>query len=145
MNAITTHVYFPLVFKIYKPAHKAISKAYLEALPQNAVGKKLISFLKLNGIGFIEGYELHDVKHLLTGYGLTFEAEIELQYFEMGNGNYSLPVLLVVVVGTLLAPERLPSYIAAYKRGKNCPRITSDFLLQHLATDVNQLKQLLKL
>lgn len=141
MEWFTLKLYFPLVFKVYKPSHKPLNRADLNALPQNSLGKQLVFFLDKHGLDFIEGYELHDVKHLLINYGIGFEDEIQMQYFELGNGNRSLPVWFVVVWGTLLAPEFAPQYKAAYRKGKACRPLTPDFLLQNIHTNLHQLQQ----
>jgi ubiquinone biosynthesis protein Coq4 len=144
MEWFTLKLYFPIVFKVYTPTHKPYSRAELIAMPNNTVGKSLVAFLDKTHLDLIAGYELHDIKHLLIGYGTGFEDEIQLQYFELGNGNSSLPVWLVILLGTVLAPEFIPQFIAAYKRGKKCKPITPKTLIANITTDLTQLqKQLL--
>ena len=146
MEWFTLKLYFPIVFKVYKPSHTPYSRAELEAMPTNSIGKNLIAFLDATHLDLIAGYELHDIKHLLIGYGTGFEDEIQLQYFELGNGNSSLPVWLVIGLGTILAPEFIPKFIAAYKRGKKCKPILPQTLIDNITTDLTQLqKQLLLL
>ncbi len=144
MEWFTLKLYFPIVFKVYKPTHTPFTKKFLLALPINSLGRRLIDFLVLHKLDLIAGYELHDAKHLLLDYGVGFEDEIQLQYFELGNGNSSIPVWLVILLGTVLAPEFIPKFIKAYRRGKACKAINPSVLINNIATDLTQLrKQLL--
>lgn len=145
MEKLTLWLYFPMLFSVYKPFHKPYSTSFLQKLPKNSLGNSILFFLKNNNLKLIPKYELHDAKHVLTGYGTAFEEEIQLQFFELGNGNKSLPVYVAIVIGVIVAPDYLPQFIAAYRKGKNCPTITAELLIKNLKQNVQHLKKQLLL
>lgn len=145
MERLTLWFYFPMLFSVYKPFHKPYSAAFLQKLPENSLGNSILSFLKKNNLQLIPKYELHDAKHVLTGYGTAFEEEIQLQFFEFGNGNHSLPVYIAIVIGTIIAPDFLPEYIEAYRKGRKCTPITPELLIENLTNSVDQLQKQLSL
>jgi ubiquinone biosynthesis protein Coq4 len=145
MERLTLWFYFPMLFSVYKPFHQPYSSEALLKMPKNSLGNSILSFLKKNNLKLIPKYELHDAKHVLTGYGTAFEEEIQLQFFEYGNGNRSLPVYIAIALGVLIAPDYLPEYIAAYRKGKNCTPITPELLIKSLKKNVLHLKKQLLL
>jgi ubiquinone biosynthesis protein Coq4 len=142
---LTVVIYYPFLFVVYKPKHKSFQPAELAQMPQGSLGNSVISVWAENNLSKIRNYELHDAKHLLLGYGINYEGEIQMQYFELGNGNRSLPVCVAIVVGTVFAPEYIGQYIRAYKRGKSCRYISDSYLQVQMLTDLNQLKNQLAL
>ena len=141
MERLTYWLYFPMLFSVYKPTHKPYSRETLLKMPKNSLGNSVVGFIENQGLKLIPHYELHDAKHVLTGYGTAFEDEIMLQFFELGNGNNSLPVWVAVVIGTICAPDYLLQFIAAYRKGKACLPITPDFLLKNIHTNLQQFQQ----
>lgn len=145
MERLTLWLYFPMLFSVYKPFHKPYSLEALLRMPKNSLGNNIVAFLKKNKLKLIPKYELHDAKHVLTGYGTAFEEEIQLQFFELGNGNHSLPVYIAVVIGSIIAPDCFAKYIAAYRKGKTCPTITPQLLIDNLMQDLTLVKKQLLL
>lgn len=141
MERLTCWLYFPMLFSVYKPTHKPYSREALLKMPKNSLGNNVVKFIEKQGLKLIPNYELHDAKHVLTGYGTAFEDEIKLQFFELGNGNHSLPVWVAIVIGTVSAPDYLLQFLAAYRKGKSCRPITPDFLIKNISTNLRQLQQ----
>ena len=55
------------------------------------------------------------------GYGGNEENEAALQYFMLGNGWVSLPVITTIAITFFLMPEHHRSFRNAYKRGRRTP------------------------
>ena len=82
------------------------------------LGYQLGSFLEEHQFELIPKVEQHDIYHVLTGYGISVEDEIALQYLCCGNGKRSLYLLGAILIGTLVLPEYIPHYLRAYSKGK---------------------------
>jgi len=136
----TEVLYFPLVAKTYPSWAICLQQEQLSAMPEGSLGNCLLNFITKNNLPLTKGAELHDAKHVLLNYGIEFEDEIKMQYFELGNGNHSLPVWIVIIAGTLLAPEFIPEFSAAYNRGKSNRPLTTGFLIENITSDLVQLK-----
>lgn len=93
----------------------------LETMPAGTLGNELAMFLRGHRLHLLKDYESHDLKHLLLGYGPDEKGEVCLQYFMLGNRQYSFPVLATVLVGAALLPEFYRSFINAYRRGRRTP------------------------
>jgi hypothetical protein len=138
-------VYFPLIRWIYKPAYSPISSKILKACPQDSLGFHASLFLEKNGIEFFQGYEVHDLKHVLLNFDTDVRGEIMMQYFELGNGNKSLVVWIVIIFGLLLVPEGLKTYRQAYYSGKKASPISSVQLEKELMSPLQQLRKTLQI
>ncbi|MET0286543.1 MAG: Coq4 family protein [Polyangiales bacterium] len=111
----------------------------LRTLPEGTLGKLLAHYYEENGIApFASPYparndveylakryrELHDMVHIVTGYGTDPISELELQAFVYGNLGLRHPVLILTLTGIFM-PMQLPpiwTYFpklrAAYRHGK---------------------------
>ena len=90
----------------------------LGAMPSTSTGATLYRFLEENKFQLLPNYESHDIKHAVLGYGGSEENEASLQYFMLGNGLRSLPVVTTILVTFFLMPEYHKSFKKAYNRGK---------------------------
>lgn len=63
--------------------------------------------------------ENHDVHHLITGCGTSFEHEIAMQFLLLGNGKLNAHLLAAIILGSIILPEYYKIYINAYKKGQN--------------------------
>lgn len=106
------------------------------------IGKLFFVFPNLSKAG----YQLHDVNHLLCGYGIDWFGEFEIAAWELGSGGrkgFGLSWFYPVVgclLGLIIIPKRC---IAAYKAGLkriNAHALSKDFEILEL--EFNQLKQL---
>jgi ubiquinone biosynthesis protein Coq4 len=138
-------VYFPLIKLVYQPEYSAIGNEVLAHCPQNSLGFYALQFLRDRQIDFFKGYEVHDLKHVLLGFDTDVRGEIMMQYFELGNGNRSLVVWIVIIFGTLLVPEYIKIYFQAYKKGRQSKSLNSVFLEHELNTSLALLRQRLHL
>jgi hypothetical protein len=138
-------IYFPLIRRIYQPAYSPISSKALGLCPKDSLGQHALLFLEKNGIEFFEGYEVHDLKHVLLNFDTDVRGEIMMQYFELGNGNKSLVVWIVIVFGLLLVPEGFKTYIKAYQAGQKAQPINSLQLEKELVTPLQQLRETLQI
>ncbi len=74
-------------------------------------------------IGYRNALILHDVHHLLTGYGTSLKGEVELAAWELASGGcgwslfFWLDRVLAVALGLVLAPVRMAR---AFRAGLGC-------------------------
>lgn len=97
--------------------------ADLRKMPSGSLGKELLHFLEGRQLHLLKGYESHDIKHTLLGYGPTEDGEAAMQYFFLGNGQRSFPVIITVAVTLIIMPEYYGIFRRAYKRGKATPSL----------------------
>lgn len=120
---LTHKVALPLLLVIRKPKEFSYDLTQLLALPDGSLGRELALFLHNNDLHLLRYYEKHDIKHVLFNYPSTEEGEVCLQYFMLGNGHVSFPVLITVTFGALFMPEYYRLFAAAYKRGRHVPSL----------------------
>ncbi|MBL7718715.1 MAG: hypothetical protein JNL72_07760 [Flavipsychrobacter sp.] len=118
---LTHRVALPVLLVIRKPKEFPYNMPQLQALPEGTLGRELALFLRGNDLHLLRYYEKHDIKHVLMGYPSTEEGEVCLQYFMLGNGHVSFPVLITVTFGALFMPEHYRLFAQAYRRGKATP------------------------
>ena len=94
-----------------------ISISQLLKFPQHTLGFHLGSFLLQHDFTPQPKLENHDVFHVLTKTGITVPDEIAMQYYLMGNGKKSMYLYMVILVGTLLYPDKFGLFRKAYKKG----------------------------
>jgi ubiquinone biosynthesis protein COQ4 len=116
-----------------------VDLASLRTLPEGTLGKLLAHYYEENGIAPFESpypvrndveylakryRELHDMVHIVTGYGTDPISELELQAFVFGNLGLRHPVLILTLTGIFM-PMSLPpvwTYFhklrAAYRHGR---------------------------
>ncbi|WP_053975792.1 Coq4 family protein [Mangrovimonas xylaniphaga] len=104
------------IFKHHEPW--GITTNQLLQLPEASFGRHLGEFLNQHGFELIPKVERHDCYHVLTGYGITVENEIALQYLSFGNGKQSPYMYGAILLGTLILPDYLSYYLDSYTIGK---------------------------
>lgn len=137
---LTLNVYFPYCKTVYKGKGKQLHFQELLRFPSGSLGRHTAEFLQKNQLELMNGYEAHDMKHVLFGIPASMEGEVRMQYFEFGNGNRSLPVITVMFFGTLFMPERLCYFIQEYKRGSLAGNLRHIDLKQYAHLSINQLR-----
>lgn len=103
-------------FKKNSPWNITISD--LLQYPLDSLGFHLGTFLLKHDFSPQPKLENHDVFHVLTELGISVPEEIAMQYYLLGNSKRSLYLALVIVIGTLLYPDKYKLFIKAYKKGK---------------------------
>jgi ubiquinone biosynthesis protein Coq4 len=141
---LTHKVALPVLLVIRKPKEFPYNLHQLLALPEGTLGRELALFLHANDLHLLRYYEKHDIKHVLFGYPSTEAGEVCLQFFMLGNGHVSFPVLITVTFGALFMPEYYSLFAKAYKRGKQVPSMEQidwfDLIPVQLKTTQQQLK-----
>jgi ubiquinone biosynthesis protein COQ4 len=123
-----------------------IDLAALRTLPQGTLGNMLAQYYQDNGIEPFESpypvrtdveylskryREIHDVVHLITGYGTDPISEMELQAFVLGNVGFRQAVMILGFAAVLRTDGLPPIWTyadklkAAYRRG----RLSKDVVL----------------
>ncbi len=132
----------PLVARLYTPAPWSHTMDDLRAMQPATLGNDLALYLDERGIEIAKNYELHDVRHILLGYEMDAEGEGRLQYFLLGNGNRSLPVILTVVTCFVVMPDQWRNFRRDYARGRRSPDIAAwdyDYLVTMPTLEARQL------
>ncbi|WP_378183287.1 hypothetical protein [Aquimarina sp. SS2-1] len=96
-----------------------ISVSQLLKFPKASLGFHLGSFLLQHDFSPQPKLENHDVFHVLTKTGITVPEEISMQYYLLGNGKKSAYLFTVILVGTLVYPDKLKMFSNAFKKGRN--------------------------
>ncbi len=134
-----THSFgLPVLKLIIKHNVLHYSKQELASFPDETLGKDVYLFLKANNMELLPHFETHDVKHVLLDYGINDVDEAKMQFFFLGNGTYSIPVLSATSFCLFLLPKHIPDFIKAYQRGKSCTNLKhiklENFLFEKTAT-----------
>lgn len=142
---LAKNLFFYLIPLFYKPKYKAISMMDLSQCHPETLGYNTYQLLEKQGLSIFEGYEEHDLKHCLLGIGMDVKGEVNMQYFELGNGNYSFSVLMVVIFGTLICPEHFNEFKKCYEKGKQSNKLNSIELNLNIKSNLTQLRQQLNI
>ena len=120
---LTHTIALPILKIIRKKKVFPYSMEKLSALPYETVGNELWQILNEQNLRLLPYYEKHDIKHVVLQYPFTDEGEVSLQFFMLGNGRISFPVLSTVIYGVITMPEYYASFKKAYRRGKQIPTL----------------------
>ncbi len=115
---------------LYEWSKKPYQKWFKKTKPWQFTPKELVQYPK-ESLGFHLGcflltynFELqpklenHDVFHVLTQTGISVPEEISMQYYLLGNGKRSIYLFSVIILGTLLYPDKFHQFKKTYKKGK---------------------------
>jgi hypothetical protein len=97
---------------------------YMWSLSENTVGHDLAKMLDEKALKLIPGFELHDLNHLILGYGMDTEDELRMQAYLVGNGYFKLHCFLFLCSGVLL-PEIWRDLYAHYQLGRQRESLSS--------------------
>ncbi|OMP76148.1 hypothetical protein [[Flexibacter] sp. ATCC 35208] len=97
----------------------------LNNLPEGTLGKDIAACLIRHNLRLVPGYESHDLKHVLLGFQMTPVHEIRLQAFMLGNGNRTIPSLLIFLFGALLLPDLWRTFYHDFKNGTQAKPIST--------------------
>ncbi|WP_299610197.1 hypothetical protein [uncultured Aquimarina sp.] len=96
-----------------------ISVSQLLQYPKETLGFYLGAFLLKHDFSPQPKLENHDVFHVLTATGITVPEEIAMQYYLLGNGKKSAYLFTVILIGTILYPDKFNLFRNAFKKGKS--------------------------
>ncbi len=113
----------------------------LNTYPEGTAGKEIAKCLKKHELRLVPGYESHDLKHVLLGYQMTPLDEIRMQAFMLGNGNWTLPSLLIFLFGFLLLFNHWRTFWQDFQKGKQSHLIATWTIEQYAHCDLYQLRQ----
>lgn len=108
-------VMFIECFHDMKPYEKKVAE--LHTLEEGTLGKDIAVCLENNKLRLVPGFESHDLKHVLLGFEMTPLDEIRMQAFMLGNGNISVPSVLIFIYGFLLLPNKWRQFYNDFKLG----------------------------
>lgn len=93
-------------------------EAYLRTLEEGTLGREIVKCMRAHNLHLVPGYESHDLKHTLLGYEMTVLDEIRMQAFMLGNGNWSVPSIAILLYGIILLPIRWKVLWNDYNAGR---------------------------
>jgi len=112
----------------------------LRRLERGTLGKAISEILDARGLTLVPGYESHDLKHALLGYGMTPEDEVRMQAFMIGNRNYSLRSFLIFGFGAVLLPELWPTLRTDFDNGRRARPISTWTIESYSERDMAELR-----
>ncbi|GAB3638108.1 hypothetical protein GCM10027422_36980 [Hymenobacter arcticus] len=124
----------------YGTAGTRAQQQLLRGLPLGTVGRAVADLLAAHHLQLIPGYENHDLKHVLLGYAMTPDDELNLKAFMLGNGDWSLASVGLSLL-VVLTPERWPALWRHYRRGGRAPSIIHWKLTEYASHDLASLRQ----
>ena len=120
---LTHSLALPILKLIRKPEKFPYSMNELNHFATGTLGRDLANFLDNKELELLPYYARHDMKHILLEYDTTDEGEGCLQWFMLGNGHVSFPVIATVLYCFITMPEYWHHFVAAFKRGKRSQKI----------------------
>ena len=112
----------------------------LRELKRGTLGKAIADSLDARGLTLVPGYESHDLKHTLLGFGMTPEDEVRMQAFMIGNRNYSVPSFLIFGFGAVLLPDLWPTLRTDFENGRRARRISRWTIERYAERDLEELR-----
>ncbi len=120
----------------------AISLQQLQRRPAGSLGRGMADFYEREQIQMMDGYERHDVFHVLLGYGTAIQEEGQLVFCLLGNGKRSVPTIASSLMAALFFPEYWGAFAEAYQRGQ-CARPFWHWQFEYLLSEpVSLLRQM---
>ena len=110
---------------------------------EDTLGHDIYKCLKDNNLGLVPNYESHDLKHVLLSFKMTPEDEIRMQAFMLGNGNWSLPCISILLFGAILLPDMWTIFWEDYKKGRKATPISSWTIEQYADKNTDELRQII--
>ncbi|RZM20295.1 MAG: hypothetical protein EOO88_36600 [Pedobacter sp.] len=138
---LTHQMALPVLKIVRKPEVFPYTLENLQQFPEDSTGWQLANFLKRKNLALLPYYARHDIKHILLEYDTTDDGEVCLQCFMLGNRHLSFPVVATVLYGFCTMPEHWSLFRRAYRRGKQCTRISDWDWFGLLREPVSTLKQ----
>jgi len=133
-------VLIPVFRAWYGTAQTQVQQQQLQLLPSGTVGRAVADLLAAHHLQLIPRYEDHDLKHVLLGYDMTPADELKLKAFMLGNGDWSLPSIVLSLLA-VLTPEIWPELWRHYQRGRRAPCIVQWTLADYAAQNLEALRQ----
>ena len=113
----------------------------LKTMPEGTLGKDIANCLENNDLKPVPGFESHDLKHVLLGFRMTPEDEIRMQAFMLGNGNYSLPCIAILLYGALWLPDCWTLLWSDFQRGRRALPVSDWDIETYAAYNTDHLRQ----
>lgn len=113
----------------------------LRKLPKGTLGREIADCLNDNNLILVPGYESHDLKHTLLNYRMTPVDEIRMQAFMIGNGNISIPSIVIFTFGFILLPHKWIQFAQDFILGFNSKPIKDWQIKDHAYSDLTHLRK----
>lgn len=104
-----------------------------QKMKQHTLGWHYNNLLENKVISYKANLVKHDMKHLILGYDMSIENELNIVAFLLGNKSANKLSIVYLIICLLIVPEYTKKLKKHYIRGKNTLRI-KDFDLASFAT-----------
>lgn len=118
LEKLTHNIAVPLLMSLRKNEFFRYSMNDLENFPQGTIGKDLYEYLEKKGFTLMKNYERHDCKHIIFEYEMDQIGEAKMQFYFLGNGYFSVPVISTVLAYSILMPEEWATFYQEFKKGR---------------------------
>ncbi|AZQ63938.1 hypothetical protein EI427_17415 [Flammeovirga pectinis] len=113
----------------------------LRHLEEGTLGREIADCLDRHNLKLVPRFESHDLKHSLLGYEMTPVDEIRMQSFMIGNGNISLPSVVIFLFGFILLPHKWYQLLKDFQLGLNSKPIKDWTIEKYAGKDIHQLRK----
>lgn len=118
LEKLTHSIAVPLLMSTRKNELFQYSMNDLKNFPKGTIGKDLQEYLKTKGFTLMKNYERHDCKHIIFEYEMDQIGEAKMQFYFLGNGYFSLPVISTILAYSILMPEEWSTFYQEFKKGR---------------------------
>lgn len=116
-----------------------------EHLPKNTLGYHYHTCIAEHQIEYKPNLIKHDMKHIILGYDMTIQNELNIVAFLIGNNSYNKFGVIYLIVCLLIVPEYSVKLIKHYKRGKAANRLKDYNIESFVETDLIKIRKLLNI
>jgi hypothetical protein len=107
---------------------------------EGTLGRDVAVCLDKHKLRLVPGFESHDLKHVLLGYKMSPIDEIRMQAFMLGNGNLSIPSIVIFLYGFLLLPHKWRQFFEDFKLGLHAQSIKTWTMEQYADRQTDELR-----
>lgn len=115
----------------------------LRTCRRGSLGSEIANVLDRRGLTLVPGYESHDLKHALLDFDMTAEGEIRMQAFMVGNGNYSVPSLAILLFGAALLPDLWTTLVTDFGMGRRTRPVSTWTIERYASQSLTALRDAL--
>lgn len=114
-------------------------------MDNHSLGKEVANFLDSRKLPLLRKYEVHDVLHVLLGYGTNPLEEMKLQAFMIGNKSATISGKFLFIIGLIIKPEYYPQLRKDLTLGKKASKISKYNFAELQLNNIQDLRKSLQL
>lgn len=114
-------------------------------LPKNSLGYHYYTCISEHKIDYKPNLVKHDMKHIILGYDMSIQNELNIVAFLIGNNSYNKFGVIYLLVCLLIVPEHSIKLIKHYKRGKTAKCLKNYQIELFVEADIKKTRKLLNI